>query len=109
MAGTGIGSTDNVLVCRQPVGNWYCIVVLPPVSAEIMPLVSTMVATEMVLLLHNPFFVASCMVSCTPGQVTDGPVIGSGNGFTITFVNTGQPGCMVYTISTVSANTPVTT
>jgi hypothetical protein len=59
-------------------------IAVPAITPDTMPEPEPIVATEVLLLLHMPPGVALDNVTVLPIQVTVGPVIGDGNGLTVT-------------------------
>ena len=82
--------TLNTIEAVQPEGSVYEMVVVPVVSALMMPEDEPMVATAVLLLLHVPPVVASASVAVAPTQADVGPVIGE-KAFTVSTTEVKQP------------------
>lgn len=95
ITGVGSGCTTIVSVVLHPVGKVYTMTALPPLCVVTMPLVAPMVASDGVVVLQVPPGVASCKVSVSVAHKPEAPVMGAGNGFTTSDVDTVQPGMMV--------------
>ena len=81
------GFTVPAAVAVQPVGNVYIIVTPPTVTPLTSPVTGSTVATEVLLLLHVPGVEASLRNTVLPRQKFNEPVIGDGNGFTVTAID----------------------
>jgi hypothetical protein len=102
--GAGSALTVTTVVITQPVGKVYVMVAAPTVSPVTMPVNKLTVATVVLLLLHVPPAVASLNIVVSPKHTFVLPVIGAGNGFTVTVVVMKQPN--VYVIVVVAAVVP---
>jgi hypothetical protein len=81
----GSGFTDTVLVVRQPLISVYVMVVVPVVSAVITPDVTPIVATAVLLLVHDrPPEVASVYVAVLPKHIAAVPDIAAGSSLEVT-------------------------
>src|ERR1043166_4771101 len=72
------------------------------------PVVEPIVATPVLLLLQVPPPVPSLNVVVAPWQILVTPVIGRGDGYTVTVMAAAQPVLRVYEMVEVPAATPVT-
>jgi hypothetical protein len=77
---------------------------IPPTTPE-----ASTVATAGKLLLHVPPVVALLSVVVSPSHTCSTPVVVAGSGFTVTVVVIRQPVGIVYVISAVPSDKPVTT
>jgi hypothetical protein len=109
MIAVGEFFTVTVAVAVQPAGNVYVMVVVPGFNAVTTPEVMPTVATAVLLLPHEPPPVASPRPVVGPTQRLSVPLMGAGDGFTVTVAVVEQPPGSVYPIITaVAADTPVT-
>jgi hypothetical protein len=87
--------TVTTVVRMQPVGSVYVIVAVPVAMPETTPVVVTMVAMAMLLLLHVPAVEVFVNVVVSPRQTEAEPPITAGSGSTVTTVVAVQPVGMV--------------
>ena len=81
---TGFALTVKACVAVQPVGSVYVIVVVPALTAVTTPVVDTIVAIVVSLLVQLPPEVASISSAVLPAQADIVPVIADGLGLTVT-------------------------
>ena len=88
----------------------YVIMAVPADTPVTTPLVNPTVATAGSPLVQRPVGVGSDTVIVPPTHITVGPVIGAGDGLTVTVVNTVRPGPVPieYVITAVPGVTPHT-
>lgn len=84
-------------------------VAVPALYAVTTPVIMPTSATTGLLLLHNPPMVVVLSVDVVCAQITVGPVIAAGEGFTVTIAVAAQPSVDVYDMIVVPPATPVTT
>ena len=87
----GAATTDVTRVAMQPVLRAYVILVVPVTRPLTTPVVPSIVATVVLLLLQLPPVVALASVALAPTHVPDGPVIAAGVGLTVTTAVRRQP------------------
>ncbi len=104
----GSGLTTSVAVMMQVDPMVYVIIAVPAVTPVAIPVVEPMVATPRLLLLHVPPGVGSPKAVVSPTHTLSVPVIGNGNGLTVTVAVIIHPVGIVYVIIAVPADTPVT-
>lgn len=87
----GAATTDVIRVAIHPVLRAYVILVVPVTRPLTTPVVPSMVATVVLLLLHVPPAVVSVSVVVPPTHTPDAPVIAPGVGLTVTTAVRRQP------------------
>jgi hypothetical protein len=105
----GNAFTMMFLLAMQPVGNVYMILATPVEAAVTTPVLTTMVAMEVLLQLHVPPAVASLKRVVPPIQRVVVPIMPDGRLFTVTKVVVEQPETTEYVIVAVPGEKPVTT
>lgn len=103
----GANDTVTTLVVKQPVANWYVIVLVPASTPVTTPAILT-VATAGVLLLQTPPPVELEKVVVEPTQTVGVPEMLLGNGLTVTTILWVHAPVREYEILTVPDDTPVT-
>lgn len=101
-------STVMAVVAMQPVGNEYVMTVVPVATPLDTPVALPIVATAVFELTHVPPVDASLSVPLAPVQISVGPVMAAGSGFTVTFVVTEHPVAREYVICVIPAEMPDT-
>jgi hypothetical protein len=104
----GKGLTVTVIVTKQPVGMVYEMTEVPTDTPVTSP-EELIVATAGVELLHVPPAVTSLSVVVDPWQTEEVPAIAAGKGLTVTVLVIKQPVGIVYEITDVPPDIPVTT
>lgn len=94
MAG-GIGLTVTVFVARQLCESVKMISVVPLLMPWARPVIRSMVATPVTLLLQRPGPLASVYTLVPPIQINGLPTIAAGAGFTVISVLVAQPAAVV--------------
>ena len=89
--GAGTGLTVKVIDDEQPVGKENTIVVTPAEMPVTMPEVAPTVATEGEVLVHVPKPPAANIKVTSPTHSELTPLMGPGNGFTVTGCTAVQP------------------
>jgi hypothetical protein len=72
--------TTTSLVTKHPLGRVYETIVKPGATPHIRPVIGSMVATDVLLLFHEPPGVGSLIGMHELTQIFDGPVIAEGLG-----------------------------
>jgi hypothetical protein len=104
----GSGFTVTDAVAMQPVGRVYVITVTPAEIPFTAPVSEPTVATEILLLDHEPPASALLNVVVEPTQTLVVPMLDGGRGLTVTVAIAVQPELTVYVTVPVPADTPVT-
>ena len=105
----GNGLTVTTLVAIQPVAREYVIVDVPANTPVTTPVEISIVAIPVLPLVHAPPPVASLKAVVKPAHTVLVPVMGDGNGLTVTTLVAIQPVARVYVIADVPEDNPVTT